>query len=158
MEVATKTGARGRPRAFSLGELRVIDNGDALCHRQVQARCYAERGKQRLLDWAGEEPTGYAICVLEALGRIDDEALFRRAASWYLLHGEDLTAKRAAKRINHMRGVGSRTNRNPVALYERVLAIIDDHRAMYPDTRYDEIQQATVMALTVVRKTWSYIP
>lgn len=42
-------------------------------------------------------------CVLTELGRIQDEAQFREAASWYSLYVGGLTAKQAASKIREMR-------------------------------------------------------
>lgn len=156
MEAGSENRSKGRPRVFSEEELKAVGNGSHCSPRQRQTQAYAEYGRRRLMDWTGED-SDYPVCVLAEFGRIKDPVLFREAFSWYLTFGCDLTAKQSAKKLGHMR-VGVRVNSNPTALYEQLLRTIDNHRLAYPYTSYAEVDWATALALTVVRKTWSYIP
>ncbi len=141
---------RGRPRAFSQGELRDAEERPTLSTRHRQNRAYAERARRRLADLGGWEELSEGLpvplCVLTELGRIRDEARFRDAAWSYGFYAERLTAKQAAERVKQMR-LGMIPEEGPGTLYVPLMKVVRDFRVHYPNAslRYQEGQVELVL-------------
>jgi len=150
MDPSSENGRRGRPRAFSDGELVAAGERGPLSPRHLQDRAYARHAGRRLanLDWWENliEDTRVPQCVLTELGRIQDDGRFGEAALWYAFSGGRLTAKQAAENIRRMR-TGKVPEEGPGTLYVRLMRTVRDFRVAYPDAslRYQEGQVELVL-------------
>jgi hypothetical protein len=116
--VSDNKGGRGRPPKYEkrvsgyLEEfvryesdpVRGIGQQPGFTVRQQQNIIMAERAADRISrEWEGGGEWAIPRTVLTELGRIEDDALFDGAVSWYFQHGHNFRAHDAAKVIRRNR-------------------------------------------------------
>lgn len=155
MEPSSESRRRGRPNAFPEEELTEVGGRASLSRRHLQNRAHAQRARRRLAGlWWWEEVCGRPVvpqCVLAELGRMEDEARFRDAVSWYWYSGLDLRAKQAAEKIKEMR-TGKIPEEGPGTLYEPLMRAVRDFRVAYPDASLLYVEGQVELVLRTIRR------